>query len=81
MNNNQALSIEYTPTSHPVEPGPETSVQVTITVSIAGETKEFDADAVITSDAFFVAGGLLSGLTDDAWRWMVREGRARREPQ
>jgi len=52
----------------------KTPVWVTIAINIGGETKTFEADASTANDPFDVAQGLLSGLDNDADRWLRKAG-------
>lgn len=50
----------------------KTPIWVTIAVNIDGETKTFEADAAAAGNPYDVAGGILSGLDNEAGRWINR---------
>jgi hypothetical protein len=52
----------------------KTPVWVTIAVNVGGETKTFSADATTANDPYELAVGILSGLDQDADRWLRKQG-------
>jgi hypothetical protein len=69
------IEYDFTKLAEPVEK----TIHITIAVSIDGELRTFRACATTANDAYFVAGGLLSGLDNEADLWLIREGRIRRD--